>query len=288
MRSLRLIVSLLWFLSMLASTAEAQSTFRKPLKETDTYARRYSDYHVGLKIGCPWSLLTKSDIAPRYAGRFGGELGITAERSFQSLAVGLEFLWAQRGSRMIGQSTYQLSLYDTDTMRFETAIAYDVISIRIPITWYMTPPASNIVTPYLFVAPGIEHALTYRLNLPADSLKAFLNEPLTTPSITYTESVGDQAPVSQDEPWTPPYLNVNLVAGTGVMVTIPSKTISLHLKCDLGVNVGLLNLATKALKEQGVSIRSYGVEAGLTLVFDIHPPLRDACYNFQRKPLFSK
>lgn len=288
MRSLRPILPLLLFLTMLASTAKAQSRFRKPLKEPGIHATRYRDYHVGLKIGCPWSLLTKSDIEPRYLGRFGGELGVTAERSFQSLAVGLELLWAQRGTRMQGQSTYQQNLHDLDTLVFETAIAYDVVSLRTPITWYLMPPASNVVTPYLFVAPGIEHGLNKRLNLPADSLMAFIQKPFTTPTATYIDRVGEETHISQDTTWIPPYLNANIVAGMGVMVTIPSKTVSLHLKCDLGVNVGLLNLATKALQQQGVAIRSYGVEAGLTLVFDIQPPLRDACYTFQRKSLFSK
>lgn len=289
MKSLRLFFPLLLLLSMLSPTALAQRTFRKPLKELNTYENRYSNYHVGLKIGCPWSLLTKSDITPQYLGRFGGELGITAERSFQSLAVGVEVLWAQRGTRMFGQSTYQSSLHELDTMRFETAIAYDVLTARVPITWYLLPPAKNKVVPFLFVAPGIEHApKDYRLNLPVDSLAAFLDKPITTPTITYTEIIGDEPPSSIEKSWTPPFLNVYVVAGTGVMVSIPSKTVSLHLKFDLGVNVGLLNLATKALQEQNVSIRSHGAETSLTLLFDINPPLRDACYYFQRKPLFSK
>lgn len=288
MKSLRLCFPLLLLLSMLALTGKAQPAFRKPLKDSPVYGNHYSDYHVGLKIGCPWNILTKSDIDPIYLGHFGGELGITAERSFQSFAVGLEFLWAQRGTKMLGQGTYQSSLHDFDTMRFETAIAYDVITLRVPLTWYMTPPASKTVTPYLFVAPGVEHSLKKRLNFPAESFKAFLKEPFTDPSITYTESIGDQTQTSPDEPWTPPFLNAYLLAGTGVMITIPSKVVSFHLKCDVGVNLGLLNLASNALKEQGVSIRSHGLEAGLTLMFDIHPPLRDACYYFGKKPLFSK
>ena len=280
MRSLRLILPLLLFLTMIASTGKAQPAFRKPLKESSVYGNRYSDYHIGLKIGCPWSVLTRSDIDPIYLGHFGGELGITAERSFKSLAVGLEFLWAQRGTRMFGKSTYQSSLHDLNTLRFETAIAYDVITLRSPITWYLMPPAYNMVTPYLFVAPGVEHSLMKRLNFPADSFKAFLESPLTDPSITYTEYVGDQTHPSSPEPWTPPFLNAYLLAGTGVMISIPSKTIPLRIKCDVGVNIGMMNLASKALKKQNVSIRSHGLEAGLTLMFDIHPPLRDACYYF--------
>ena len=51
---------------------------------------------------------------------------------------------------------------------------------------------------------------------------------------------------------------------------------------DVGINLGVLNLANKELKEQGVSIHSGGLEAGLTLLFDINPPLRDACYYFNK------
>lgn len=280
MRRTRQLLPLLLCLSMLASTGMAQRSFRKPLKETD-YRSKFSNYHVELRLGCPWSLLTKSDIDPNYLGHFGGQLGITAERSFQSFSVGLEFLWAQRGTRMYGETTFQSSLHETEMMRYETAIAYDVIALRAPLTWYLLPPASTKVTPYVFVAPAIEHALNKRLNLPANSLQAFLQEPLTVPTITRIENIGGQES-SETNAWNPPFLNAIVLAGTGAMVNFPAKTVSFHLKFDVGVNVGVLNLASKALKEQGVSIRSYGLEAGLTLLFDINPPLRDACYYFQK------
>ncbi len=278
MRHLLKILSLLLFVTMLATSAKAQPAFRKPVKEAE-YRSSYSNYHLGLKLGCPWSHLMKSDITPHYLGHFGGQLGITAERNFRSLSVGVEVLWAQRGTKMYGQSTFQSSLHDIDTMRYELAIAYDVVTLRVPLTWYLLPPASTKVTPYLFVAPAFEHGLKKTLNRQLDSL---FTQPFTDPSITHTEIVSGRDPVETTNSWEPPLYDVTVVAGTGVMVNLPVKSVALHLKMDVGINLGVLNLANKELKEQGVSIHSGGLEAGLTLLFDINPPLRDACYYFNK------
>ena len=194
MKNLRKPLLLLLLLSTLVSTGMAQPRFRKPLKDYQTKNTRFGDWHVGMKIGCPWNLLTKSDINPVYLGHFGYEFGLSAERHFKSLSVGLDVLWASRGTRMMGLSTYQSSLHSFETMSYETAIAYDVLTARTPLTWYLMPPNTRKVTPYLFVAPGIEWSIDFggnnRLNLEADSLAAFLEAPLVPASVTYTEIVG--------------------------------------------------------------------------------------------------
>ena len=283
MKSQRPFLLLLLLLSMLVSTGIAQPRFRKPLKEPKAPSTKFGKYHLGVKLGCPWNVLTKSDITPVYLGHFGYAFGLSAERHFNSLSVGLEVQWARRGTRLMGQTLFQTSLDSLDTFRFETRIKYDVITLRIPLTWYIMPPASHIATPYVFMAPGIERSLPIRLNLPADSLKAFLEMPFTSPSVQYTTSMETEA---NETPWNPPFLDLTLTAGTGVLIALPSKPLPLAIKFDVGVRFGLLNLASDALKKDGVAIRNCGIEAGLTLFFGIDPPLRDACYYFQKKTVF--
>lgn len=291
MKNLRKPLLLLLLLSTLVSTGMAQPRFRKPLKDYQTKNTRFGDWHVGMKIGCPWNLLTKSDINPVYLGHFGYEFGLSAERNFKSLSVGAEVLWARRGTRMMGQSTYQSSMHTFETMRYETAIAYDVLTARTPLTWYLMPPNRRKVTPYLFVAPGIEWSIDFggnnRLNLEADSLAAFLEAPLVPASVTYTEIVGTDT-LASPTPWTPPFLDLTVTAGTGVLVTLPTSPLPMALKFDVGARVGLLNLASEALKKQGVRIHNVGLEAGLTLFIGIDPPPQDASRSFQKRTLSIK
>lgn len=287
MKNLRKPLLLLLLLSAFVSTGMAQPRFRKPLKDYQAKNTRFGDWHVGLKVGCPWNLLTKSDIDPTYLGHFGYGFGLSAERNFKSLSVGAEVLWERRGTRMMGQSTYQSSLHDHDTMRFETAIKYDVLTARIPITWYPLPPNKRKVSPYLFVAPGIESspfANPKRLNLEAASLKAFFEQPFTPASVTYTETVGSQT-TDTTMAWNPPFLDVTLSAGAGVLFTIPAQLLPMAVKFDIGARMGLLNLASQKLKEQGVVIRNWGIEAGLTFYLGIDPPPQDASRSFLKRTL---
>ena len=207
MKTPRNAILLLLFFLAAVSSGMAQPRFRKPLKEQTPATFRFGNYHLGLKAGCPWNLLTKSDLAPIYLGHFGYEFGLSAERNFKRLSVGMEVLWASRGTRMMGQSTYQPSLHTIDVMRYETAIAYEVLTARTPITWYLMSPTAQRATPYLFVAPGVEYALNIegnnRLNFKADSLMAFLESPLIPASATYTQYIGPDTTI-RTEPWSPP------------------------------------------------------------------------------------
>ncbi|MBO4327850.1 MAG: hypothetical protein J5831_00395 [Bacteroidales bacterium] len=281
MKNLRKPFLLLLFLSTLVSMGMAQSRFKKPLRDQTNVPTRFGDYHLGLKVGCPWNHLVKSDIRPIYLGRFGYEFGLSAERHFKSLSVGLDLLWASRGTWIMGQTTYQSSLHTFETIRYETAIAYDVFTLRAPLTWYLMPPNTQKVTPYVFVAPGLETSPGL-LNLKAESLEAFFDTLIIPASVTYTEIHGADTNARSDN-WAPPFLDLTVTAGTGVLVTLPTKAVPLSIKFDVGARVGLLNLASEALKKQGVRIHNVGLEAGLTLFIGIDPPLHDACYTFQRK-----
>ena len=280
----------LLLLLAVVSTGTAQSRFRKPLKEASHIPIRFADYHLGLKVGCPWNLLTKSDLAPVYLGHFGYEFGLSAERHFKQLSVGMEVLWASRGTRMMGQSTYQPSLHTIDVMRYETDIAYEVLTARTPLTWYVMSPFTQRITPYLFVAPGIEYAFDLdgnnRLNFQADSLQEFLENPLVPATATYTQYIGPDTTI-RTEPWAPPGLDLTVTAGTGVMATLPTR-LQMAVKFDVGVRLGLRNLASEALKNQSVRIRNCGVEASLTFFFGIQPPLHDACHYFQKRSRSNK
>ena len=60
----------------------AQRQFRKPLKSTNQSMLGFSNYNVGLKVGCPWSYMTKTDLKETaYDGHFGYLIGIVGERN---------------------------------------------------------------------------------------------------------------------------------------------------------------------------------------------------------------
>ena len=86
----RIVIGILFAL-LCCLEAQAQGQYRKPLKSSNQSILGFSNYNIGLKIGCPWSVMLKSDLNnTAYDGHVGYLIGILGERNFGRWSVGLE------------------------------------------------------------------------------------------------------------------------------------------------------------------------------------------------------
>lgn len=244
------------------STGYAQQQFRKPLRspsETNSMGK----YYLGVKMGCPWSVLTKSDLDnTTYSGHWGYLAGVSGECFFNRFSLGLETCWAQKGTRMHRESIYQVSLNQNGTIIKEISVSYNVINIRVPATYYLTSiMGRKKPIPYLFVAPTVD--------IPVPFTRATLEN-----TVTGTQSTSTIQTIY-------PGLNAGVAAGLGMMTALPMGGSTMLMKLDLGMNQGLINMATKTIKEEGVVILSQSLEASITLLFQLKKRLHDACHSFR-------
>ena len=250
--------------------------FRKPLKASSEVGSMKGQYHIGIKLGGLCAFLSKNDLNnATYLGHWGGLAGIHAERYFRRTSWGLEVGWAQRGTRLHRQSTYQLSVHEEGTITKEVTAAYDVVSARIPWTYLFSAGRSKKVIPYLFVSPAVEIPLSVSLQCQEGHwAPSFTEASMTTTTTINTSQSSTSQPLR-------PGLNLCAVAGAGLLVNVSTSGATMLLKFDIGMNQGLLNLATVPLKAQGIVIRSQCIEASLSLSFQLKKPLHDACHTFQ-------
>lgn len=278
------------FFLFLSVTMSAQRQFRKPLKSQKQGTNlAFSDYTIGVKLGCPWSLMMDSDLKKvTYSGNFGYSLGLVAERYFQRLSVGVEGLFSQKGTKMYYDMPYQVSLTEEGKFHREYFMGYNVVSVRVPITYYFKGAVKDDkVVPYLFVAPQVDIPLKFNATL-RDSKFLYENPPSQTTITTY----GDYGDTIRRAVNVKSLLNVSALAGVGLMARIPTESSAIIIKFDLAANFGLRNLAEEGFiwkkdssgklvrKENSRIIRSHDAEANLTIIFPIKRRLRDACYYF--------
>jgi hypothetical protein len=282
------------FLLLLSVSLSAQRLFQKPLKSQKQGTNlAFSDYTIGVKLGCPWSLLLDSEISNvTYSGNIGYSLGLVVEHYYSRFSIGLEGLFSQKGTRMFYEMPYQLSLDPNDIKIFrrDFFFGYNLISVRIPLTYYFKGVIKDDkVVPYLFVAPQIDIPLNFNATIRKGE---FLFEPSLSQTTTTTyESFIDerQLPVDKNA-----LLNISALGGVGFMARIPTESSAIIIKFDLAANFGLRNLAEEGFiwkkdkdklvrKENNHIIRSHDIEANLTILFPIKRRLRDACYSFDKK-----
>lgn len=278
------------FFLFLSVTMSAQRQFRKPLKSQKQGTNlAFSDYTIGVKLGCPWSLMMDSELQKvNYSGNFGYSLGLVAERYFQRLSVGVEGLFSQKGTKMYYDMPYQVSLTEEGNFHREYFMGYNVVSVRVPITYYFKGAVKDDkVVPYLFIAPQVDIPLKFNATL-RDIKFLYENPPSQTTITTY----GDYGDTIRRAVNVKSLLNVSALAGVGLMARIPTESSAIIIKFDLAANFGLRNLAEEGFiwkkdssgklvrKENSRIIRSHDAEANLTIIFPIKRRLRDACYYF--------
>ena len=279
-------------LLLLAFSLSAQGQFRKPLKSQKQGANlAFSNYTIGLKLGCPWSVMLDSDLTKvNYTGNIGYNIGIVAERYFPRLSIGIEGLFSQKGTKMYYDLPYQLSLSQTGIFHREYYMGYNVVSVRTPLTYYFKGAIKDDkMVPYVFIAPQVDLPLNMNATFRQGAF-LYENPPSQTTLTTYGDVVDKVVrPVDSKS-----LLNVSALAGIGLMARIPTETSAIIVKFDIAANYGLRNLAEEGfiwkmdpntgelvLKENAKTVRSHDVEANLTLIFPIKKRLHDACYIFK-------
>jgi hypothetical protein len=268
--------------------AHAQRQFRKPLKSTSQSILGLSNYNIGVKLGCPWSYMQKSDWGNeiKYDGIFGYLIGISAERYLGKWSVALEGTFAQKGNKIHHETPYQISLHENGILKTQFDVAYNVATIRIPVTYYFKGLIrDDKIVPYLFAGPEIDIPLGFNLdlwNLHYDSeVTAFYRE--------YDGPNGDHPLTPQETPFNYNGINASFVAGMGLMTKVRLESSAIFFKLDAAYNRGLLNLAVPTkeawkwpFEKQEKRIFAHDVEVNFTIVFPIKKKLRDACYGFRR------
>lgn len=262
--------------------AQAQVKFNKPLKSSSQSQLGVSNYNFGVKLGCPWSYMDKTDLSETSIdGNFGYLIGILGERNLGKWSVALEATFAQRGTKMHNQKEYQISLSEDGIVRTVYSLAYDVVSVRIPVTYYFKGMIKDDkVIPYLFVGPEVDLPLPFNfdlMGLKKEEVRAILQR--------FDGPNGESLYQNSVIPFSP-VLNVSAVAGMGIMSKIRTENSAIYIKLDAAYNRGLLNMAvpTKEAwkwpfdKDQGVMIFAHDVEVNLTVIFPIKKNLHDACY----------
>ena len=286
-----------------AVTLSAQGQFRKPLKSQRQGTNlALSNYTVGVKVGCPWSVMLDSNLSKvNYRGNVGYSFGIVAERYFPKFSIGLEGYFAQKGTEMHYDMPFQYSLAATDSIYHrELSLGYNVVSVRIPLTYYFKGTfKDDKIVPYIFIAPQIDIPLGF--NMPVamkntdGSYSFFPVLPVEQTIITeyprlnstYRDTVTTKTQVS---------LNLGALAGLGLMTRIPLDGTAIIIKFDVAANYGLRNLAEEGfiwkkdestgqivLKENERTIRVHDLEAHLSVIIPIKKRLRDACYYIRIK-----
>lgn len=273
-------------LTLLCSGAYAQRQFRKPLKSTQQSILGFSNYNIGVKLGCPWSYMSKTDLRETTCdGNFGYLIGITGERNFGKWSVALEGTFAQKGTKMHNEKLYQISLTQNGILKTQYEVAYNVASIRIPVTYYFKGTVKDDkVVPYVFLGPEADIPLGFNFDL----FNFKMNNEVTAVTRRFDGPTGNNALPIQEEPFTPG-INISMVAGVGLMTNVRFENSAVILKFDVAYNRGLMNLAVPTqeawkwpFETQDEKIFANDVEANISIVFPIKKILHDACYNFRR------
>ena len=253
-------------LSLLSLEGYAQKQFRKPLKSAKMGKLWLSEFNAGIKLGCPWSVITKSTLHNiKYDGIFGYQAGVVAEWNHNRYSIGFEGLYGQKGTKMHKTVPYQISFTELDTLTSTYSMTYQVITLRLPFIYYQKGLVKDdFIAPYFFIGPSID--------LPSPLQK----------TITATLVNKDGFGTTKENSTIPKFLNVSVLAGLGVMLNIPTSGSNVLLKFDIAANYGVINLGTAQLVTEGTWIQSHDIEANLTLIVPIKKPLRDAGYYFSR------
>lgn len=265
--------------------AQAQGQFSKPLRSSNRSKLGVSDYNIGLKLGCPWSYMTKSDLdQTTYDGNFGYLAGLIFERNLGKWSVALESTFAQKGTKMHNEKPYQISLTEDGIVRTTYAVAYNVATVRIPVTYYFQGMIKDDkVIPYLFAGPEVDIALPFNYDL----LHSSFDQEVIAITKKYDGPTGEDFYMEAHTPFNPP-INISAVAGLGFMTKIRIENNAIYFRFDAAYNHGLMNLAlpTKEgwkwpFETQEPRVFAHDVEVNFSIVYPIKKILHDACHNIQ-------
>lgn len=253
----------------------AQGYFKKPLKASKHAQSGLSHYNIGMKLGCPWNIISVSYLNDtRHLGLIGYAIGITGERNFNRISIGLEGTFAQKGTRMENTKLFQTSLDDdppTGTLVSRYYLAYNVFTIRIPVTWYFHGILSNDnFVPYLYAGPEIDLPSPFNFLIVDGGFK-------TGGPYNVIKRRENNGPWVETQANNAPVINASAVLGVGMMLKLPTESSTLFFKFDAALNYGVRNLSAAADN----SIFAHDLEVNATILFPIKRRLHDACYSFR-------
>lgn len=280
-------------LFIFAASANSQGQFNKPLKSQKQGTNlAVSSNTVGLKLGCPWSVIIDSEFSKvKYAGNVGYNFGLVFEHYFSKCSIGLEGMISQKGTKMYYNMSYQQNLTLPGIFHREYYMGFNLVSVRVPFTFYLNAASKDDkFVPYVFIAPQVDIPLKFNATFRKGE---FLME--TPPSQTTITTYGS----FYNEQTTPldvtSLYNVGVLAGFGFMTRIQTESSAIIIKFDIAANYGLRNLAEEGFivkkgndgklvfKDNINPIRLHDAEANFTVIFPIRRRLRDACYYFDKK-----
>ena len=263
----------------------AQRQYKKPLKSTSQSMLGFSNYNIGVKLGCPLSYMTKSDLTETVnEGHFGYLVGITGERNLGKWSVAVESTLAQKGAKMHNKRDYQISLLEWGRLKTQYEVAYNVLTVRVPVSYYFKGMIrDDKVVPYVFAGPEVDIPLGFNFDLMKLSMDS------VTANIQKFDGPTGENPLPLKKESFKPGINVSLVAGVGFMTKIRFENSAILFKFDAAYNRGLMNLAVPTneawkwpFETQDKHIFAHDVEASVSIVFPIKKILHDACYNFRK------
>ena len=280
-------------LLVFVASANAQGQFSKPLKsQRQSTNLAASSNTIGVKLGCPWSLMIDSEFSHvSYAGNVGYNFGLVFEHYFSKFSIGIEGLFSQKGTKMYYDMSYQQNLTTNGIFHREYYLGFNMVSVRIPVTFYFNGAIKDDkFVPYAFIAPQFDMPLGFNATFRKGNF--LMETPPTQTTITTYGSYYDE----QTKPFDVSSLyNIGALAGVGLMTRIHTESSAIIIKFDVAANFGLRNLAEEGfivkknssgdlvLKDNVNPVRLHDAEANVTVIFPIRRRLRDACYFFDKK-----
>ena len=276
--------------ALLGVKSYAQGQFRKPLKSTNQSILGFSNYNVGVKLGCPWSYLEKTSLKETtYNGHFGYLAGFLVERNLGRWSVSIESTFAQKGTRMHNERDYQSGIGDYGKLKTEYSVAYNVATVRIPVTYYFKGVVKeDKLVPYIYLGPQVDLPLGFNLNLGSFKTDPVMEVTQKTEITVDNNNVTHENPLPEITKSFNPAINISAVAGIGVMTKIRFENSAIFLKLDAAYNRGIWNLAAPTkdgwkwpFENQENQIFAHDVEVNFSVVFPIKKILYDACHHLQ-------
>lgn len=241
----------------------------KPLNSTTSLNSNAGKFNVGVKIGCPWSMMYFSDLRQTlYTGKVGYLGGFVFEyKQSEKFSLGLDATFALKGTNMQYNQDFEIGYSVINTAQTQMELSYSALRLRLPFSFYLNPLAgNNNARPYLFVAPEFEYDLAQYFDFSGNGTSAF----------HYTKTNLTSGTL-MNEKYTPMsnMMNASIVLGGGIQMKVPTENSFLLLKFDAALFAGLINQATP--QESGRNITCHGAEINATILFPLKKRLQGAC-----------
>lgn len=263
------------------------SQWQKPLRSiSKPKTSREASFSIAIKGGVAYNYFSYTMLNDiDQMGVIGPLVGISLEKKQSlNLAVGIDILYAQRGTQLSYYKTIPCAIGEYNTFYREYHINYETVELRIPFTYYHILPSKSTLRPYVFIAPCATYVLgggiDYKKDLVDNDNNEFINNLLDLDI-----EIGE-ANITQ--------IQFGMIFGGGIWMRKNTKSSYFIMKLDAAFNLGILDSFTTAehsgdLEVLGVSNydldrlgkRLYrGAEVTASLMIPIKKRLKGSCINW--------